>query len=120
MNFKDQYHHPKWQEKRLEVFAAMKQLHGYLMCDRCQSTDKQLQVHHKRYIKNRKIWEYSVDEFEVLCDGCHDIAHAEKEALYQLIATIPTEYIQDIIELLSSWTTALNVMRKYKSGEFRK
>lgn len=45
-------------------------------CCNCGSK-RNLQVHHRRYIKGRMAWEYN-DEFLVtLCDKCHKKVHEE-------------------------------------------
>lgn len=46
-------------------------------CGRSEADGVILQVHHKRYIKNRKPWEYSFDDCETLCQGCHAREHGE-------------------------------------------
>ena len=61
---------PQWQKKRLEVLEAA----GW-KCSECGAEDRQLQVHHKRYIAGAKPWEYESDDLAVLCDRCHEKAH---------------------------------------------
>ena len=40
----------------------------------CKSKDN-LEVHHKVYHPDRRAWEYTKDELEVLCDDCHRKIH---------------------------------------------
>ena len=80
MDFKDQYKHPIWQKKRLETLSA----HGFT-CQRCESEENTLHVHHKVYVKGRKIWEYNVDELVVMCDACHKLEHAEKDVFNEVL-----------------------------------
>lgn len=61
---------PQWQKKRLEVLEAA----GW-KCSECGAEDRQLQVHHKRYIAGAKPWEYESDDLAVLCDRCHEAEH---------------------------------------------
>lgn len=61
---------PQWQKKRLEVLEAA----GW-KCSECGAKDRQLQVHHKRYIAGAKPWEYESDDLAVLCDRCHEAEH---------------------------------------------
>lgn len=70
-DFKKQYEHPLWQKKRLEALedASWK-------CDDCHAKDKQLHVHHRTYKKGCKVWEYDLDELQVLCEDCHKKIHA--------------------------------------------
>jgi hypothetical protein len=34
-----------------------------------------LQVHHKRYLKGRPLWDYPLDLCETICSGCHARVH---------------------------------------------
>ena len=80
--FTDQYKHPNWQKKRLEMLEA-----ANFECTNCGDTESQLHVHHKHYVKGRKVWEYESWEFSVLCDKCHKEAHEFIEALSETIVT---------------------------------
>jgi len=74
MEWKDQYKHPLWQKKRLEAL----EYYGF-ECSDCGDSDSQLHVHHVRYKKGAKMWDYNVTELSVLCDKCHSEAHRSKE-----------------------------------------
>lgn len=76
MEWKDQYKHPLWQKKRLEALEYF----GF-ECSDCGSSDSQLHVHHVRYKKGAKIWDYAVTELAVLCDVCHEDAHKAKDEI---------------------------------------
>ena len=101
MEFKDQYKHPNWQKKRLESLndAGFK-------CQCCGATEAQLHVHHKQYIKGRRIWEYELPDFEVLCDGCHLMAHEYKDALCGMVASIPSSEVLHVIGLVAGFLKA--------------
>jgi hypothetical protein len=71
---------PQWQRRRLHMLERA----GW-MCCRCFETDEQLHVHHKRYVRGRKPWEYADDELLVLCSTCHTREHALMEALHELM-----------------------------------
>lgn len=101
MEWKDQYKHPLWQKKRLEVLDAS----GF-KCQCCSDTDTQLHVHHKQYIKGRRIWEYDAHELEVLCEGCHLMAHDYKDALYGMVASIPSSEVLHVIGLVAGFLKA--------------
>lgn len=100
-DFAAQYKHPLWQKKRLEAMDAA----GFV-CQRCQSEEDQLHVHHRQYIKGRKLWEYGNGELEVVCHCCHEEAHAEKEILTALLARIPTTATREVISLLVGYVEA--------------
>jgi hypothetical protein len=80
--FSDQYKHPKWQKKRLEMLEA-----AQFECSSCGDKESQLHVHHKHYVKGRKVWDYESWEFAVLCDKCHKEAHEFIDALSETIVT---------------------------------
>jgi len=60
---------PRWHEKREEVFAEYGK-----KCNRCGG-NRNLNVHHRKYINGKEPWEYPLTNFEVLCDGCHTEEH---------------------------------------------
>lgn len=82
------YKHPKWQMKRLEV------LNYYgTECSSCGDTEKTLHVHHRRYERGKKPWEYEIDNFNVLCETCHEFYHRDKRELQRQIARLsPCQY----------------------------
>ena len=85
LTYSEQLKHPNWQRKRLEVLE-----HYGFRCFCCRSEDKTLHVHHKQYIKGRKAWEYEVENFEALCEDCHEEAHKAKELIDTVIAQYPS------------------------------
>lgn len=103
ISFSDQYRHPEWQKKRLEALAVAE-----FSCQRCCDKESQLHVHHKRYVKNRMIWEYSVNELEVLCEECHQYAHIEKDIFQDFLARFPSESIGDFFSLLLGFSSKVN------------
>lgn len=59
----------RWGKKRKEILKR-----DNFKCVKCESK-KTLQVHHKKYIGNRKPWEYNNMFLEVLCSDCHQKEH---------------------------------------------
>lgn len=100
MDFKDQYKHPMWQKKRLDVLADSE-----FVCQRCFDDESQLHVHHRQYFKGRMIWEYDNSELEVLCESCHEAAHAEIDELKHLLSIIPTECVPGIAALIKGYAS---------------
>lgn len=98
MEWKEQYKHPQWQKKRLEVLESA----GFC-CQWCGSKDTTLHVHHRRYIKGRKIWDYQNGNFDVLCKDCHDDVHEEKELFGSVIEKIGAGRMRDAAALLAGW-----------------
>lgn len=78
--------HPNWFKKREEVFEVQGR-----KCARC-GIERDLNVHHKRYEKGLKPWEYKVTDFEVLCDTHHAKAHGfEPESKFCINSDCPTK-----------------------------
>lgn len=65
----------KWEAFRSEVIK----LDGYkcVKCGRTEAEGVTLQVHHLKYRYGVKLWEYSHDECETLCKGCHAELHGK-------------------------------------------
>lgn len=83
ISWSEQYRHPLWQKKRLEAMTA-----ADFVCQHCFDGETQLHVHHKRYVKGRMVWEYEINELEVLCEPCHEEAHAMKDVLHDVISGV--------------------------------
>jgi len=98
MNFKDQYNHPNWQKKRLEVLDYC----GFT-CQNCDSSDRQLHVHHREYKKARKVWEYDIDNFVVVCCDCHEGIHESISMLKNLLSDFRKEECEWTIELVRGY-----------------
>ena len=98
MEWKDQYKHQMWQKKRLEALSAAE-----FMCQRCCDSEGQLHVHHKHYVKGRKIWEYATKELSVLCEGCHAETHAEKYMLGEIFLSLDAMGYSDVVGLVASY-----------------
>lgn len=88
--FSDQYKHPKWQKRRLEKMKSVSDFFDSEspICEWCHNDEEQLHVHHIRYIKDRKIWEYNDDELLLLCGECHLSAHYINDQIKDLIADL--------------------------------
>jgi hypothetical protein len=77
---------PRWQRKRLEVLER-----AQWSCQACLDSTSTLHVHHKHYIKGREPWEYDPDQLAVLCEGCHEQQHADKDLLIDVLSRLPIE-----------------------------
>ena len=66
MDYKEYLKDTRWQIARKEILIR----DGF--CQKCGSKHK-LQVHHIRYIKGKKPWEYPPEYLITLCNDCHKI-----------------------------------------------
>jgi hypothetical protein len=77
---------PRWQKKRLEILER-----DEFTCQQCMDDKSTLNVHHRRYIKNRDPWDYPNDALITLCESCHE---GEKETMAYELDSL-NEQIQD-------------------------
>lgn len=71
-NYSELLKNPKWQRKRLTIMNRDK-----WRCSLCWNKERTLHVHHLKYIKGKKPWEYPNDYLMTLCEDCHE--HVEFE-----------------------------------------
>lgn len=101
-NFKEQYLHPAWQKKRLEALEAA----GW-KCTCCGAKEETLHVHHKQYIRGRKVWEYSLDELEVLCAGCHKSEHDLKDLMQRVLDDADIGGTSTVVALVAGYAAGM-------------
>ena len=69
-NYSELLRNPKWQKKRLEIMSR-----DNFQCQVTFFKDKPLCVHHKRYIKGRKPWEYEDEDLITVTEDIHKAMH---------------------------------------------
>jgi 5-methylcytosine-specific restriction endonuclease McrA len=79
---------PKWQRKRLEILQR-----DNFKCLCCDDGETTLHIHHVRYIKGNKPWEYENEDLITLCEYCHNVW------TYIYSGGFGTEYISSITRL---------------------
>ncbi len=67
MTYSQKLRDPRWQKKRLQILER-----DNWTCQSCQSTTKNLQVHHLVY-KKIDPWDYADVCYQTLCEDCHGI-----------------------------------------------
>jgi 5-methylcytosine-specific restriction endonuclease McrA len=70
-DFKENYRHPLWQQKRLIILER-----DDWKCQRCGVDDVELHVHHDFYEPGLLPWEYEDVYLRTLCKHCHEDRHA--------------------------------------------
>ena len=77
---------PRWQKKRLEIFARDK-----WTCQGCGDTTQTLNVHHRRYSSGLDPWESDDVDLITLCDNCHgeerDLRQNAEQFIIELLRT---------------------------------
>lgn len=70
--FRRQYRCSEWARKRA---ALIEKRSACEVCGRKAENGVVLQIHHKRYRSDRRVWDYPDEELQVLCKGCHARQH---------------------------------------------
>jgi len=96
--FADQYKHPKWQKRRLEILER----DGY-KCQKCGDEETMLHVHHLKYLKNKPPWESPRGDLVTLCRDCHKLITWRKPSLneFSKIQVIKVRSGDDVIYFAS-------------------
>lgn len=81
LTYSEQLRHPNWQRRRLEILES-----ADFACEKCGTHERQLHVHHRRYIKGRMAWDYGDVDLECLCSECHGAEHVARAKLDELLA----------------------------------
>lgn len=63
---------PRWQKRKTEILNRDK-----FTCQLCGDTTNTLHVHHLKYLKGHKPWEYNGEDLITLCEECHNKTHEE-------------------------------------------
>jgi len=71
VSYKEQYNHPNWQRKRLEIMER-----DEFKCMLCGNKHKMLHVHHNTY-DGKYIWECRNQSMITLCVDCHSKYHGK-------------------------------------------
>lgn len=69
MSYRDQLNDPRWERRSKEI-----KIRDSFRCQRCDS-NKNLNVHHLRYERGKKAWEYKNEYLITLCNNCHLSEH---------------------------------------------
>jgi hypothetical protein len=109
MNYAQKLRDPRWQRKRLETLERA----GW-KCECCDSSTKTLHVHHKQYIKGREPWEYEDENFEALCEDCHEEAHESKDLINEILASVPSSMWPDLASLLTGYMSPFVSVETFK------
>jgi hypothetical protein len=95
-DFTDQYNDPRWQKKRLEIMERDR-----FVCNECGDADSKLNVHHRYYIKGKKIWDYQSDILITLCDDCHKSIHEDLLKINHTASQMHSEQLFFAIDIMN-------------------
>jgi len=78
-------------------------------CQVCFAGELTLHIHHKRYLKGRKVWEYDLADLVTVCESCHDSLHQQRDEARDILAALPVDgpaSLGDCIGLIAGWALA--------------
>lgn len=83
-NYASQLTDPRWQKLRLEILSR-----DEWACTACSATDKELHVHHLRYVTGKQVWEYEDSDLVTLCRPCHAertrVTREARQYMYEML-----------------------------------
>lgn len=100
-NYTELLKHPNWQKKRLEIMHR-----ADFRCEICGDNENMLQVHHLKYRKGAKPWEYGDEELACLCESCHEGIHKDKKIINQIIERSELRDICFLRSVVRGWSMA--------------
>ena len=112
MSYSDLLKDPRWQRKRLEVLDSS----GWA-CSNCGDKTKTLHVHHLKYRRGAKPWEYEADELRSLCETCHEDATAAIRKLEEAVDGVKIMGDPSRIEMATGYLRALRGLCEVESIE---
>lgn len=89
--YAEKFRDPQWQKKRLEIMER-----DSFTCQRCDSRDKTLNVHHSYYEKGKSPWEYPSYSLHTLCEDCHEIIQDQMTTLHRAIGLLTFEQMEEL------------------------
>lgn len=113
-SYSEKLRHPKWQKLRLQIFSR-----DNWTCQSCGSSDKNLQVHHLKYLKGIEPWEYEPHFLITYCDKCHETDHLIgdqiEQSLYELIKSdrIFIKPMAQLTVLIENYDPFHNLLRQF-------
>lgn len=96
--YRDKLSDPRWQKKRLEILQR-----DSFTCQECKCTTKELQVHHRSYVKGANPWEYDNDDLVCLCRECHEERTQFDKDLVYALGRMPSNFILALAHGLHSY-----------------
>lgn len=113
-DFWDNYKHPLWQKKRLEIMQR-----DEFTCRSCGADSVTLNVHHASpYKKGMAPWQYDESDLITLCEKCHesitnDVNYCKAAIMHTCNNTASSEEMRGIIQQLEGMNPLnLSVIRK--------
>jgi len=79
-------------------------------CENCGDKGTTLNVHHKRYVRGRMVWEYERSDLACLCEPCHEEDHADRELLERILADAGPGRTAVIIGLVTGYLDGIEAI----------
>lgn len=83
---------PQWQKKRLEIMQR-----ADFTCEYCGDKTTTLHVHHLRYTKGAKPWEYDNRDLKCACETCHTKWHMIEDFFENAMAVFSIDELEALM-----------------------
>lgn len=83
---------PRWQRKRLEILER-----DQFCCRWCDSSEKELHVHHNFYISGLEPWDYEQEALTTVCKDCHKMLTGQLARLRTALAKLCITRLSQVI-----------------------
>jgi len=95
MTYAEKLKDPRWQKLRLKILER-----DEWTCANCQAVDVSLHVHHHQYLKGKAPWDYPEENFETLCEVCHEEKEDMLQELRKIGSGLPCEEL-DMLRMIA-------------------
>lgn len=89
---------PRWQKKRLEIMKR-----DDFKCRECGDSQSNLQVHHKRYVRDKAPWEVPNGMLVTLCFRCHERITKLRARANDLLADLNLYELPIVVEFMEGF-----------------
>lgn len=114
MTYSELLKDPRWQKKRLKIMER-----DSFTCQVCLDTKMTLHIHHRRYIRGKKPWEYPDELLVTMCEQCHSYETQEREYLVaKLNAILQDYYFADQVGTLVKFASHFTKGSRYDFQKF--
>jgi len=99
IEYRAKFKDPRWQKKRLKIMEL-----DNFECQRCDESDRTLNVHHRYYEYGKSPWDYPDLALVTLCEECHEAETSDiKEASDLIIKAIRSRFFShDMVRMAES------------------
>lgn len=93
LTYQEQLKTNEWQKKRFSILTR-----DDFTCYLCGYRGSRLNVHHLKYLPNKKAWEYPDNLLFTVCYSCHRIIHTPDLVIKRMNSTRVGNLIKEVLK----------------------